>query len=625
MCGIAGFYDTTRNSSREILVRITDLLSYRGPDDSGYEFRETPHGHLGLGHRRLSIIDLSPLGNQPMTYDNLSITFNGEVYNFLEIRKELDVLGYKFESTSDTEVILKAIHKWGVEAVNRFNGMFSMAIYDSDKDELTFVRDRMGVKPLYYFYDGQNIAFASELKPLMQYPLSAKCSIDLQALNSFIYHGYIDAPKSIFENIFKLEPGSYLKYRQGRIEVKRYWSIEEAYKKRVVNESISENDAIDRLDELITSSVRYRMISDVPIGSFLSGGIDSSLVSAVMQKLSPGPINTFTIGFNEPQYDESVFAKKIAEHLKTSHHEQTLPIKQAQSFIGQIPHYYDEPFADSSQIPTMLVSQLARKNVTVALSGDGGDEFFCGYKRYSDVFKFTPFKLMSKFGNLFRILPGFEKGLGALHVNARKLLYINSTENIINRSYLFSRFYLSGLIKNNHYELNRKYFDVIGLSPENIQEAYMLQDMITYLPDDILTKVDRATMSSSLEGREPLLDYRLIEFSFSLPHHLKFKNGVGKYLLKELAYRYIPKKLLDRPKMGFGVPVYQWLQGELNFLIKKYLSKDFILKQGIFDANQVAYLVRLFETNPQSEFFAKIIWHTLVFQMWHEKYVQQRI
>ncbi|TAF65984.1 MAG: asparagine synthase (glutamine-hydrolyzing) [Cytophagales bacterium] len=620
MCGIAGFIEYKNQVGRDTLINITDKINYRGPDDSGYEFYTKRSFQIGLGHRRLSIIDLSAAAHQPMHHLSWSIVFNGEIYNYREIQAELKEKGLQFTSSSDTEVILKAIEYWGIsETLNKLNGMFAFALFNHDTEELILARDRIGVKPLYYFYYQDSFVFASELKPIMAYPFFQK-RINFKALHLFLCHGYITSPYSIFENTYKVEPGTYLSFKDKKIVVHTYWSIEEKFSSRVVDESITESKAIEKLDELITSSVKYRMISDVPIGAFLSGGYDSSIVAAIMQSNSEKPINTFTIGFNEKEYDEAHHAKTIATHLKTNHQELYLPINNAKELIESIPHFYDEPFADSSQIPTMLVSQLARKQVTVALSGDGGDEIFCGYTRYALASNYKKYMPISKIMNFVTSILPFTKDILKSDRRLLKLLYLNNHPNIINHDYLYSTIYLKKLVKNHTYSVENKYFEILSKS-SNVQEAYMLQDMITYLPDDILTKVDRATMSVSLEGRDPLLDYRIFEYSFTLPHHLKFRNGQKKYILKQLAHQYIPEKLLNRPKMGFGIPIYKWLKSDLSYLIEEYLSEQVIKEQDIFDYDQLAKLLALLKKDDPSEYFSRIIWHLIVFQMWAKQYL----
>ena len=618
MCGITGFCDFTKRTEKSTLITMTDILHHRGPDDSGYSYYKNESYTVGLGHRRLSIMDLSKHGHQPMKYEQYEIIYNGEVYNFREIREELETYGYLFESDSDTEVILKAYDKWGIESVNKFSGMFAISMYDKKNQKIILMRDRIGKKPLYYSYNNGYFLFASELKSLMLYPNFEK-NINNDALNLFLFHGYITAPHTIFKKTYKLEPGKYLELdlKNKTLDIHTYWSIEEQFKRKEIFD-YSEDIFIEKLDEVLTSAVQYRMISDVPIGSFLSGGYDSSLISAIMQKLSNKPIDTFTIGFNEKKFNEAHYAKEVADHLKTNHHELYLPIKDASELISEIPKYYDEPFADSSQIPTMLVSKLAKERVTVTLSGDGGDELFCGYHRYDTALGYQKYKAISKSYRAFDTLVNMDKITSRMNSKLTKLNYLNSDENIINFKYLSTKVYLEGLVKESTYTIDNRYFDILKLS-NNIQEKYMLQDMVTYLPDDILTKVDRASMAYSLESRTPILDHKVIEYSMNVPHALKYKNGDKKYLLKALTHRYIPKKIMDRPKKGFGVPIYEWLHSDMNYLIEKYFNQEYIRTQNIFDHQKLQIILNKFKN--RDELSNKFVWNIIVFQMWYEEYM----
>lgn len=620
MCGIIGF---VANSNKEIsessLKKMADTINYRGPDDEGYLISDYNGFRFGLAQKRLSIIDLSPLGHQPMNFENLSIIFNGEIYNFSEIKQELELSGYTFISKSDTEVILKAFHKWGTECINKFNGMFAIAIFDKKNGELYLIRDRMGVKPLYYYYDGCNLVFASELKPIMAYPYFNK-EINKNIIYSYLYHGYIAAPDTIFKSTYKLLPGHYLKWNCGNIHLKKYWSLKDIYISSKIIEK-TEEQYLNELDELLISSVKYRMIADVPIGCFLSGGIDSSLVAAVMQKLSPDPIKTFTIGFHEKEYNEADHAKKVSEYLKTDHHEIYLPVKETEKLIHEIPMFYDEPFADSSQIPMMLVSKLAKKNVTVTLSGDAGDELFCGYTRYDEDLKYRKFSLASNLLNKISKFCDLKKILKMINPKLLKIYYFNDDNSIINSGYLYSKNYINKLINGCDFNYSEKYFDLLK-KKENIQILHMIQDMEIYLPDDILTKVDRATMSATIESRNPLLDYRIIKYSFTIPHNLKYNMGEKKYLLKKLAYKYIPKKMLERSKKGFAIPVYSWLHNDLHYLVDKYLEKSYIKKQDIFNVDNVVKFKESFEKEKNSGFFSWRMFNLIVFQMWYDVYMK---
>ncbi len=619
MCGIVGFYHK-ENCDESLLRKMADTISYRGPDDEGYLIMSKDEFQIGMGFKRLSILDLSANGHQPMTFENLVITFNGEIYNFQEIRQELESRGYGFISTSDTEVILKSYHCWGLEIVERFVGMFAIAIFDKLNGELLLIRDRIGIKPFYYYLHNNSFAYASELKPIMSYP-NFSPKINRQRIYDYLYHGYITAPDTIFENVFKLEPGSCLKYNGSVLEVKKYWDLQHILHEKQVKTPDNENQALEELNDLLTSSVRYRMISDVPIGSFLSGGIDSTLITAIMQKLSNQPVNTFTIGFEEDHYDEAPYARKVSEYLGTNHFEQYLSINKTKELIEKIPEYYDEPFGDSSALPTILVSRLAKTNATVILSGDGGDEVFCGYLNYDFVQKMAKYMMPGKMLSLMQNWFDLGKYLAGIRQKYARYPYLNKHINIVNINYIISKYILGNMLVDQEFSLNEKYFSLDGVT-DNVQELYMFTDMLTYLPDDILTKVDRASMSVSLETRVPILDHRIIEFSLKLPHALKYKNGEKKYLLKKLAYSYVPQELLNRPKHGFMIPVFKWLKNELKPLVDELLSDDYIHKQGIFNNSVISSLVKSFEGSGERFLNGHILWNLFVFQLWHSKYLK---
>jgi asparagine synthase (glutamine-hydrolysing) len=638
MCGISGFiYHGI--SDLDLLKKMNDSIAYRGPDDSGEFLADYNTKYkIGLAHRRLSILDLSPLGHQPMCSvdDRVVVVFNGEIYNFKEVRKRLSEKGYVFKSDSDTEVIIQAYIEWGIDFVHQMNGMFAIALYDKRSEDFFLIRDRMGVKPLYYYHNENGLIFGSELKPIMAHP-DFKKDLNAHALSLFLYHGYITAPHTIFKNTYKLKPGAYLHFNNGQITQHTYWRIEDKFEQRQVNAQ-SEEYMINDLDAVLTASVNDRMMSDVPLGAFLSGGVDSSLVVALMQKQSTQHIKTFTIGFNEPEFNEAPYAKEIAGYLGTDHHELYLPIKKAEELIPQIPDYYDEPFADSSQLPTMLVSQMARQQVTVALSGDGGDELYCGYGRYDDVVRLQKFIPFARLVNKIPFLKYFVSKL-TRNSKYKQFFELTSNHNVINSAYL-NFIHNFPLIKNYKNTFDKAYDDVMHLS-ENLQEKHMLQDMVTYLPDDILTKVDRASMAYSLESRPPFIDdHRVVEHSFTIPHRLKYQNGHKKYILKKVLERYIPKRMIDRPKMGFGVPIYDWLRNDLRYMVTDYLSLAYIEKQGIFDVKEIQILTnRFFAESPCSVvsclkkslfnkfklhkdgYVERTIWHLIVFQLWYAKYM----
>ena len=460
MCGICGFIQKS-NLDISYLEKMNSTLKHRGPDDDGAILEYDNNRQIGFGHTRLSILDLSSLGHQPMfSFDRKIFTvYNGEIYNYKEIRKDLIELGYEFRSNTDTEVVVNAFYKWGIDSIKKFNGMFSIAIYDTRSSTLYLIRDRMGIKPLYYFFDGEHFAFASELKAIMKYPFFSK-DIDYNALGDYLTFRYVPSPKAIFRNVYKLPPGSYLTYSNGEIEVRKYWSIEQYRNSRKSIES--EKEYLDKLDVLLTDSVKQRLVSDVPIGAFLSGGVDSSLVVAIMQKVSSSPVKTFTIEFNEEEYNEAKFASQIANYLKTDHHQLTIGAHRLEELMEKIPEYYDEPFADDSQLPTLLLSSLTRKYVTVALSGDGGDELFCGYNKYPQTDNYY-----RKYSTVSTILNKIDKNNSIREIFFRlnrkllKLTYLNNIDNSINFRYFDSLYVLKNILLKSEVELNKKYFDLL--------------------------------------------------------------------------------------------------------------------------------------------------------------------
>lgn len=620
MCGICG-YSSNKSLGKQLLKKMNDTITYRGPNDEGYYIDNVEGREIGLAHRRLSILDLSALGKQPMISDdkNIVVVFNGEIYNFLEIKEELIRKGYIFNSTTDTEVIVNGYKEYGIDVIKKFNGMFAIAILDLRDKSLYLIRDHIGIKPLYYYYDKDNFIFGSELKPLMAYP-EFKKEIDMNSLDTYLYHGYITGEKSIFKNTFKLLPGHYLKLKNNKIDIKEYWSIEENFKNREIK-NFSEIEWKKKIKKHLEKSIKDRMISDVPIGAFLSGGIDSSLVVSVMQSLSKEPIKTFTIGFKDAEYNEAQYAKKIAEYLGTDHTEYYLESKEVEKYIETIPLYYDEPFADSSQLPTMLVSKLAKEKVTVTLSGDGGDELFCGYSNYEKYIKLKKYQRVSQLLNQPPKI--FFKNLNS---KLSYLLYLDEEDKIINYGYL-NYINQKSILKNLNKNFKESRYSKLNNLTNNIQEKAMLRDMITYLPDDILTKVDRASMAFALESRAPFIDdHKFIELSFNINHSLKYKNGIKKYILKELLYEYLPKELIDRPKQGFSIPIHKWLRTELKYLIDKYLSDEYILDQNIFNVTDIKKIKKIF-INKKNQIYKGLsvestIWNILVFQIWYDKYIK---
>ncbi|MCT7592480.1 asparagine synthase (glutamine-hydrolyzing) [Aliarcobacter butzleri] len=631
MCGIAGFCDFSKKSSNDILKNMTDVLHHRGPDDSGYFWDESEYSQIALGHRRLSILDLSAHGHQPMSFEHLDIVFNGEVYNFKEIKKELLELGYAFHSDSDTEVILKSYHQWGIKAVDRFNGMFAITIYDKKANKLIFIRDRAGVKPFYYYKKDSLILFSSELKSFHEHPNFQK-EINKSSLSLYLQFGYIPEPHSIFKNCYKLKAGHYIEIdlKSQKFEEIKYWDVVDFYNKPKLD--ISQDEAIEKTEELLKSSFEYRMVSDVPVGVFLSGGYDSSVVTAILQNQRSEKLNTFTIGFKEKGFDEAPYAKKVAKYLGTNHTEYYCTQKDALEIIPKLSELYDEPFGDSSTIPTILVSQLAKKDVTVSLSADGGDEIFAGYSKYTTTMQYF---------NKFNSIPNSIKSLisfGMDNINPKYIPILNKTYNFATRyekinailkaknsveamkytSEYFTKRERDKLLKVHFDDLTTNFDIQIANTNDEINQMLAI-DYKTYMLDDILTKVDRATMSVSLEGREPLLDYRIVEFVSQLPSNLKYNNGDKKWLLKQITHKYLPKELMDRPKQGFGVPLTEWFRDELKEYFMIYLDERRIEKEGLFNSKEVVRLRDSYLSGNREN--VQKLWFLLMFEMWYEKWM----
>ena len=633
MCGISGFIDFTKKTDQGILEKMNRIMAHRGPDGEGYGIYNSNAATVGLGHRRLSIIDLTEGGSQPQTFGSLHITFNGEVYNYAEIKKTLEDKGHQFHSHSDTEVILHAYAEWGSAALQQFIGMFAFVIYDELKQQLFACRDRAGVKPFFYYWKDDVFLFGSELKALMQHPSFVK-EINVDAAAAYMQLGYVPTPHCIFNNAHKLKPGHFLEadLNSKSITTTQYWNVYDAYNKPVLK--IDLPDAIAETEKLLTSAFQYRMVSDVPVGVFLSGGYDSTCVTALLQANNTEKIKTFTIGVPDAGLNEAPYAKEIAAHLGTDHTEYYCTEKEALEIVPQLPFFYDEPFADSSAIPTSLVCKIAREKVTVALSADAGDEIFAGYNRYD---------YMAKYGKKLQRIPGFvRKTTSALMdvVPANSIPYFN-------KKYLFANRYekVKSLLRNpseqnllisitkqmdsdeigvlfkNTISTLTTAFDSEELKGESYSTlAYMMAiDYQTYLLDDILQKVDRAGMSVSLEGREPFLDQRVIEWAAQLPMDYKYNNGSKKFILKEIVHKYIPKQMLDRPKMGFGIPIASWLQKDLKPFVDNYFDEGFIQKQNIFNNAEVQRIKDSFYKGKIER--AEKIWYLLMFQMWYDKWM----
>jgi len=590
MCGLTGFVAASGSDGLLPTVRrMCNAIIHRGPDDSG-EWIDADLG-VALGFRRLAIIDVSQAGHQPMlsASGRFVVTFNGEIYNFEDLRRELRAAGAapSFRGHSDTEVMLAAFEAWGVEeSVKRFNGMFAIALWDRERRRLHLIRDRMGVKPMYYGFGGNTFLYGSELKALRRHP-DFIGRVDRGALNLFLRFVYVPAPYSIYDGIRKLMPGTILTFDPAtrQMETTVYWSARDAAIRGTTHRFPgSEDDAANELETLLRDSVRIRMISDVPLGVFLSGGIDSSIVTAMMQAESAVPIRTFTVGFSDAAYDEAPYAAAVARHLGTDHTELYMSTDDALRVIPKLPAIYDEPFADSSQIPTHLVAMLARRHVTVSLSGDGGDELFGGYTRY-----FLGQKAFQRLSSLPRALrPIFGRALTMFppHVWDRLLLLGGPLlPRALRQPRPGERIHkVARVLKGN--DLDDMYFELVSHWMNIVPNAALYEapvmirgdwppladpvdrmmyfDQVSYLPDDILTKVDRASMAVSLEAREPLLDYRLVEFAWTLPLSMKVHNAQGKHVLRRVLDRYVPQHLIERPKMGFGLPLETLLREQLR-------------------------------------------------------------
>lgn len=626
MCGICGFISKD-TITIEQLKKMNDTLYHRGPDDCGEEIYPAVDGYaVGFAQRRLSILDLSPLGHQPMhSKDNrISVVYNGEIYNFNELKDELG--DYAFTSSCDTEVIIAAYLKWGISCIDKFNGMFAIALFDRETQKVYLVRDRIGKKPLYYRLENGNLVFASELKPIMEYPGFTK-KIRTEVISRYLYHQYINAPDTIFENVYKLEPGSVLQFHAGEIKKWKYWDVKQVYHKQKENPVKDYQQAKEELKALLQRSVALRMISDVPLGAFLSGGYDSSLMTAIAQSQSSKPVKTYSIGFQEEKYNEAKFAKEVAKYLGTNHTEVYISEKEMFDLVDSIPAYYDEPFADSSQIPSMLVAELAKKDVTVVLSGDGGDEFFCGYNAYDKVGQAQKLDFLGGLTYGACNLPGIRQAK-VLDKMPFKVRIIAGNRDKETKTQFGTGNYLSAacnMVKGDNipilYPVESSYQE------KNWQERRMLLDMDTYLPGDILCKVDRATMKYSLEARCPILDKDVMEYSYRLPHSFKYGNNVKKRILKDIAYEYIPKELLDRPKVGFGVPLDKWLRGPLKERLLAMADRDFLIKQDIFDADFIGKMMQTYmehgDGGPATGAnYSKLMWSYFVFQQWYAAYMQ---
>ncbi|EJF53018.1 asparagine synthase, glutamine-hydrolyzing [Saprospira grandis DSM 2844] len=634
MCRLSGFWDFSSPTydPQAVLQKMRDSLQHGGPDYGG-AFLDAETG-LALGHRRLSIIDLSPAGNQPLYYKEKALIFNGEIYNYQEIRKELQLLGRGFQTESDTEVLFQALEEWGEAAVNRFHGMFAFALWDKANKELLICRDRLGVKPLYYYYQDGLFLFASELKAFHQHPRFRK-EISPQAVSLYLQQGYIPAPYCIFKGCQKLKGGHFLKLNQkGELQTYPYWSLAERYAAAEIP-AASEAELKSALEKELRQSFALRMVADVPVGVFLSGGVDSSIVAALLQDQSAQQLRTFTIGFKDKEYNEANQAKAVAEHIGSQHEELYCGPEDFEQLIPNWAELYDEPFGDSSGIPTYLVAQMAKQSVKVSLSADGGDELFGGYTKYEVCQRFYPkIKKLGPIRPLVAALMGQVNPFW-LERNASKLPLLKGYKNISNKwpklvAALGAKDQEAFFHQSSSYISPQKHQALFGAPTPRYQGELKPQagryigylgslDLLTYLEGDIMVKVDRATMAVALEGREPLLDHQLLDFALSLPDELKIRSGQGKYLLRQLLYDFVPKELIERPKQGFSIPIEQWLRGllrpDLEALAQdKAFADCFGLQQTVLEDILRQFLDRKAYINPH------FIWFLYVLRQWYKRW-----
>jgi asparagine synthase (glutamine-hydrolysing) len=642
MCGITGYW-VRRGDPAPWLADLgasVEALRQRGPDDSGAWVR--PGGRVALGHTRLSILDLSPAGHQPMRSQDGAITmvFNGEVYNFVAVRAELEALGHRFRSSGDSEVVLAAYQQWGVAAAERFTGMFAVAFWNERERRLVLLRDRMGVKPLYYAWDGKSLWFGSELKALRAFAAWTP-GIDREALGEYLQFGYVSAPRSIYRGVSKLMPGHWLELGEvGEPVAHRYWApdIEAAPLEG------SEEELERRLEATLVDAFRHRMVSDVPVGVFLSGGLDSSLVAALLQHYGGGDVRTFTIGFDDACFDESRHAKRVAEHLGTRHCERIVRASDMADVLTHWGELFDEPFGDTSGVPTYLVSRMAREHVKVALSADGGDELFSGYAHYGVVL--DRHRALARWPRALRrvaALPLAAFAGGRADAIADRLPLAAAGRHAARRAILERCAKLAVMLPEvdgpTVYDLAMSSWapwEIAALldgatrprerveGPGGLADQMVRCDLRHYLPDDILAKVDRTTMAAGLEGREPMLDHHLVEFALRLPLHLRRGPLGTKHLLRRVLYKYVPRELIERPKQGFAIPLATWLRGELAPLIDDYLSPPRIRDGGLLDPDAVRRAVANFrEGGPGNDRLdVQKVWLLLAFEMWRSRWDQ---
>jgi asparagine synthase (glutamine-hydrolysing) len=644
MCGICGKIDLGgKEIKRELISQMSAGLSHRGPDDEGiyisHQSEETGGLSVGLGHKRLSIIDLSQAGRQPMTNEDgsLQMVFNGEIYNFKNLRKGLEQDGHQFSSETDCEVIIHLYEEEGMKCLKRLNGMFAFALWDSKNQVLFICRDRIGIKPLFYTWNGKSLSFASEIKSILGDPEISR-NINWNALNLYLTLNYIPAPYTIFKEIKKLDPGCWIVIRKEGLEIREYWDLE---KETALNENKVKNIAEykKKLFDLLEDAVRIRLMADVPLGAFLSGGIDSSIIVGLMSRVSGSPINTYSVGYKDiPLFDETEYARQVAQLNHTLHHEIILGAKDVLDTIPKVLTYLDEPFADSSAIPQYIVSRETKKHVKVALSGDGGDELFAGYRMYSGEYWYSRYRLFPRLLRtkliepLLASLPDSRDRYLLENIRRIKKFVAGAKDSFEDRVFawneIFSRELREEIMNKKNIELEKINPDLgkellikklSSYDSDNINRMLYL-DLKISLPNDMLAKVDWMSMRNSLEVRVPFLDHRLVEYVFQIPGSLKLKGKKGKYILLETFKNILPSLLLKKPKWGFEIPISRWLKSELRFLINEYLSKTRIEKQGLFNFKPIEKLTAdLFQNRSDTSWQ---LWNLIVFQSWYSRHFE---
>lgn len=638
MCRIAGFWDLNYKQTyplQETLVSMRDSLQHGGPDSAG-EYIEKEKA-LALGHRRLSILDLSAAGKQPMFLEEWVIVFNGEIYNFVEIRQKLEKEGCRFETGTDTEVILKAFKVWGKKMVQEFRGFFAFAIFNQKTETLTLCRDRIGVKPMFWYWKDGLFMFASELKAFHEHPHFDK-TICQSAVSLYLQQGYIPYPHCIFQHAHKLPAGAYLELdKQAEIKIEKYWDIQDVYANSTVS-TASEADLEAELEEVLTEAFELRMVADVPVGAFLSGGIDSSIVTALLQKKQGRQLKTFTIGFHDEAYNEAKHAKAVAKHLGTDHQELYCTEEDFERVIPLLPEMYDEPFGDSSGIPTYLVSKMAREQVTVSLSSDGGDEIFGGYTKYEVTQNFYPkIKRMPSF--VRSIMKGGSSFVDPLWLerNSSKLPILKNYKNISNKFpklvnalgaknaldfFNISSTYIAQKdLKRLHGHYQNRYESNLAIADKRLISYLGMVDIDTYLEGDIMTKVDRATMAVALEGRDPFLDHKIIEFAMQLPDDLKIKGKDTKYLLRKILYKQVPRELIERPKQGFSIPVQKWLLSSLKEPLLSIKSDQDFFNTFQLESKEVQRIIDNF-VQQRAYINPHFIWFLYTLHQWYNRWMK---